>query len=226
MIGCCPEFQSTPPVWEATIAFSASSPVNPGFNPRLPCGRRLLTSVNLEHCKQVFQSTPPVWEATRKTSQAIPLRQVSIHASRVGGDRIASALSCISRQFQSTPPVWEATNWSDADELGNVVSIHASRVGGDSMALYRWARMTCFNPRLPCGRRHDAQYQQPAQGVSIHASRVGGDICRRSNRNACHVSIHASRVGGDKRRKYCSPPGVFQSTPPVWEATRVQRQTS
>ncbi|SRR5258706_8504550 len=219
-------FQSTPPVWEATTYVSQlgtlqtsvsihasrvggdaqdkpSNTITASFNPRLPCGRR--------------QYSGFISEA---------YNAVSIHASRVGGDRIASALSCISRQFQSTPPVWEATNWSDADELGNVVSIHASRVGGDSMALYRWARMTCFNPRLPCGRRHDAQYQQPAQGVSIHASRVGGDICRRSNRNACHVSIHASRVGGDKRRKYCSPPGVFQSTPPVWEATRVQRQTS
>src|SRR5258705_461231 len=146
-------FQSTPPVWEATTYVSQlgtlqtsvsihdsrvggdaqdkpSNTITASFKPRLPCGRR--------------QYSGFISEA---------YNAVSIHASRVGGDRIASALSCISRQFQSTPPVWEATNWSDADELGNVVSIHASRVGGDSMALYRWARMTCFNPRLPCGRR-------------------------------------------------------------------------
>ena len=57
--------------------------------------------------------------------------------------------------------------------------------------------MSCFNPRLPHGRRRPAK------------------------RSACfgYVSIHASRTGGDDIGDFARSGGLFQSTPPAREAT-------
>ena len=104
-----------------------------------------------------------------------------------------------------------------------------------------------FNPRLPCGRRRlhreqkmrDLRFQSTppvweatsihvfpvavSSVISIHASRVGGDGYERGRetRGIETISIHASRVGGDARPDYQSfLKTLFQSTPPVWEATR------
>ena len=56
--------------------------------------------------------------------------------------------------------------------------------------------------------------------VSIHASREGGDFPNSYGLQSIGVSIHASREGGDT---FNVPDGfaslVFQSTPPVREAT-------
>ena len=57
------QFQSTPPGWEATLR----TLLLPRFNP-------------------VFQSTPPGWEATCYFFCYRYSRDISIHASRVGGD--------------------------------------------------------------------------------------------------------------------------------------------
>src|SRR5258706_148928 len=122
---------------------------------------------------------------------------VSIHASRVGGDILRLKISPTKCQFQSTPPVWEAT-CTCAPQSICPVSIHASRVGGDN--------------------HH--KYQCHPDDVSIHASRVGGDLKQQKPTCGIHgfnptlpcgrrpitlrigcgwerVSIHASRVGGD-----------------------------
>ena len=65
--------------------------------------------------------------------QARRICLISIHASRVGGDHNRLADFCAWREFQSTPPGWEATRVRDAknDVLDD------------------------FNPRLPGGRRHN-----------------------------------------------------------------------
>src|SRR5258706_408873 len=123
-------FQSTPPVWEATrCAVSAAS--SGRFNPRLPCGRRLCLFLD-RYSRLQFQSTPPVWEATAGHIIGCAVVDVSIHASRVGGDIVACGLQAVPRRvFQSTPPVWEATRNVILSGGRHLVSIHASRVGGD-----------------------------------------------------------------------------------------------
>ena len=100
-------FQSTPPVWEATrhspdqqgqdgVSIHASrvggdqrgrhQPLyHPCFNPRLPCGRRR-SPIRSTVAWWTFQSTPPVWEATTMLRMKSRTADVSIHASRVGGD--------------------------------------------------------------------------------------------------------------------------------------------
>ena len=146
------------------------------FNPRLPGGRRR-SRISSRWSRTQFQSTPPGWEATycsfvnsfaqiyfnprlpggRRRPEITPGaagRTISIHASRVGGDRG----DLISRAMY-TP-----------------ISIHASRVGGDRRDVRRGPHSPYFNPRLPGGRRPvlklAAQY---GHCISIHASRVGGD---------------------------------------------------
>ena len=63
------------------------------------------------------------------------------------------------------------------------------------------ARTSNFNPRIPYGMRRHSQkgHPQPHQ-ISIHASRMGCDL-------ACF--------------SFCFLPWLFQSTHPVWDATRL-----
>ena len=56
------------------------------FNPRCPCGQRLRFLVkNQEFC--VFQSTLPVWAATAIEGNMGMSIVISIHAARVGSDK-------------------------------------------------------------------------------------------------------------------------------------------
>ena len=80
-----------------------------------------------------------------------------------------------------------------------------------------------FNPRAPCG----ARLGQTVGGVtyyniSIHAPRVGRDDEDDWPRmQAWPISIHAPRVGRDSGRLSLSLPlYLFQSTRPVWGATK------
>ena len=146
-------FQSTRPVWGATrwrrqsrfapvISIHAprvgrdasagrSSPSTTDFNPRAPCGARRWRSFS-RRCWTRFQSTRPVWGATRAGHRGRRPRLISIHAPRVGRDRmhkvafvqqygisihaprvgrdLAAELEVLDiPQFQSTRPVWGAT---------------------------------------------------------------------------------------------------------------------
>ena len=63
--------------------------------------------------------------------------------------------------------------------------------------------------------------------ISIHAPRVGSDSIERFDLcPACMISIHAPRVGSDHDcflQTHCAK--VFQSTLPVWGATRREMRT-
>ena len=55
------------------------------FNPRSPCGERLVKAGVLDRQKQ-FQSTLPVWGATKLMTSNVSGNYISIHAPRVGSD--------------------------------------------------------------------------------------------------------------------------------------------
>ena len=146
-------FQSTLPVWGATsdgrtvwekplisihaprVGSDTNCANNRGyktyFNPRSPCGERLLLAL-AQRLKYRFQSTLPVWGATltppRKTStlwdfnprspcgerpevcRKIPIFMTYFNPrSPCGERRIASHFTPVSDLFQSTLPVWGAT---------------------------------------------------------------------------------------------------------------------
>ena len=147
-----PEFQSTLPVWGATgwggvqlweVVISIHAPRvgsdglplqqrwrRSNFNPRSPCGERLLRSIFFDANRE-FQSTLPVWGATPEFVYAKAKIDISIHAPRVGSDfplqqlltqdgYVTPRSPCGERPmpmwlipcmwlFQSTLPVWGAT---------------------------------------------------------------------------------------------------------------------
>ena len=146
-------FQSTLPVWGATLTTIITAPPLNNFNPRSPCGERQVPPA-LPFAAALFQSTLPVWGATLPFSSAVVPKSISIHAPRVGSDAYgASAAPC-----------------------AVLISIHAPRVGSDSTSSHILRRssifqstlpvwgatastskplfaLTNFNPRSPCGER-------------------------------------------------------------------------
>ena len=100
------EFQSTHPVWDATSA-----------------GKAILSGL-------LFQSTHPVWDATTIQTEGMTNARISIHASRMGCDRML--IRKITQQG---------------------ISIHASRMGCDVTGRLFLLTNYYFNPRIPYGMR-------------------------------------------------------------------------
>ena len=79
---------------------------------------------------------------------------ISIHAPRVGSDRLHIRVAPDEKEFQSTLPVWGATGAEAASvPSGTMISIHAPRVGSDAAPWNCPAPDPHFNPRSPCGER-------------------------------------------------------------------------
>ena len=122
-------FQSTRPVWGATVSAvlallkwrvsihaprvgrdregSSLQAWSRSFNPRAPCGARPLR-FKIALTTAEFQSTRPVWGATQEVFRIM-----------------------FFNKFQSTRPVWGATKSMLSSNNTNQVSIHAPRVGRD-----------------------------------------------------------------------------------------------
>ena len=213
-------FQSTRPVWGATVTCCANHPI--------------IT---------LFQSTRPVWGATLKRRLLDGRTFISIHAPRVGRDPEAAAAHKDEQISIHAPRVGRDSHCA-ADGAGNGISIHAPRVGRDharphqspvrhiSIHAPRVGRDRLspsapgghryFNPRAPCGARPSRtppviscrifQSTRPVWGatsrsaiskcfdrISIHAPRVGRDQKRCPGVLPRHISIHAPRVGRDSK---------------------------
>ena len=148
---------------------------------------------------------------------------ISIHAPRVGsdpgrlrkpprrpdfnprspcGERLGNLIRTASGfLFQSTLPVWGATGLHEAVLDGTVISIHAPRVGSDLPATCDLA---------------DAV-------ISIHAPRVGSDATQR-NRSPARINFNPRSPCGERLAATLRSTTncEFQSTLPVWGATRIQ----
>ena len=212
-------FQSAPPVREATIGVARQRNPKSSFNPRPPCGRRPVPTPE-SIARKAFQSAPPVREATRQKRGVIaairfqsapPVREATIMLSGLPAPF----------GFQSAPPVREATGGGLAVLVLHVVSIRAPRAGGDCRARRRSTGGRSFNPRPPCGRRHDfffisrGEHQFQSAPPVREATARGG---RHAGRD--RVSIRAPRAGGDaSATSGASRCCRFQSAPPVREAT-------
>ena len=80
------QFQSTRPVWGATI-----------------------TGLAAQVQATKFQSTRPVWGATGRVNIRAAAQAISIHAPRMGRDALREDSRKLRHVFQSTRPVWGAT---------------------------------------------------------------------------------------------------------------------
>ena len=243
-------FQSTHPVWGATTRQPLPRRSQHDFNPRTPCGVRRVIEVFPPPCT-VFQSTHPVWGATQgsccsyepgfisihaprvgcdadlksihglrtyfnpRTPCGVRLRPteqiyltsnaISIHAPRVGCDSLTGASNGAHPLFQSTHPVWGATSLTGASNGAHPLFQSTHPVWGATGQQSRYILASrYFNPRTPCGvRRGSATAAQEIAEISIHAPRVGCD------RGAADMAESLQQ---------------FQSTHPVWGATKSQRK--
>ena len=229
-------FQSTRPVWGATWRIGHELLRKTRFNPRAPCGARPYLAF-IYVAEHRFQSTRPVWGATIGAGPARSISRVSIHAPRVGRDLRQSRGRLLPRVSIHAPRVGrdiEAYPMRD----GMTVSIHAPRVGRDRRHLPLHQPRAGFNPRAPCGARHDPaecnlrslrfQSTRPVWGatapatspyhyssVSIHAPRVGRDEVSNPCDELVDVSIHAPRVGRDAAPSHpIHPPKRFNPRAP------------
>ena len=178
------KFQSTHPVWGATEDFLPSKYGDGDFNPRTPCGVRHpyvpMDSGNLSQ----FQSTHPVWGATATPAARKENIYISIHAPRVGCDRL-----CGRSQL-----------------LDEVISIHAPRVGCDPRPCLLFCPVNYLNPRTPCGvRLAEADFFVDNTKFQSTHPVWGATWIPQAVLDKQAISIHAPRVGCDPRSRTRPP---------------------
>ena len=124
------------------------------FNPRTPGGVRLYAADYSRHARRGFQSTHPGWGATQfHQTNPTDNSSISIHAPRVGCDKINVPPKSKEPKFQSTHPGWGATFRRPVRPALPHISIHAPRVGCDRRIVKRCIHSRDFNPRTPGGVR-------------------------------------------------------------------------
>ena len=145
-------FQSTLPVRGATGACPSVLRNAEYFNPRSPCGERLVPHrSNL--AALIFQSMLPVRGATHERLQREISETISIHAPRAGSDQGKRGVNHKIDKFQSMLPVRGATLAAGFGGLLMSISIHAPRAGSDRPPHQQPPSVLYFNPCSPCGER-------------------------------------------------------------------------
>ena len=129
--------------------------------------------------------------------------------------------------FQSTRPVWGATLVLVNNFCNREISIHAPRVGRDVLPPPRGGEEQGFQSTRPVwGATASYRAAQYWYFISIHAPRVGRDALARLSvkvnsyfnpRAPCGARLHVFSEHADYF--------PFQSTRPVWGATRAQGGT-
>ena len=116
---------------ECDPAGSLSEPGLPGFNPRTPCGVRLLVFPSVQPGLPGFNPRTPcgvrlmaIWSLNRTV------------------------------RFQSTHSLRSATGLVIGLSSTRAVSIHALLAECDRKTIMSWRPRQGFNPRTPCGVRH------------------------------------------------------------------------
>ena len=169
------------------------------FQSTLPVWGATTVTVTSTFDATKFQSTLPVWGATETSSTGKATNMISIHAPRVGSDQHR-----MSRYYQSAisihaPRVGSDVSLSSLSILALVISIHAPRVGSDLLSNVEVLKLQNFNPRSPCGERHGETLKVFHTWYFNPRSPCGERLC--------------AEVG-------CVECYRFQSTLPVWGATR------
>ena len=215
-------FQSTLSLRRATErnSFSPSTPTH--FNPRSPCGERLLLR-QTERLQILFQSTLSLRRATHPRAHHSGRKRISIHALLAESDvlcawfmspctefqstlslrRATSALRPVSRdqvEFQSTLSLRRATVAFAGRRAGTAISIHALLAESDRRLSGRFRFPGHFNPRSPCGERLLA-HALPPQLQDFNPRSPCGErlhICGQKQ-SCCGISIHALLAESDRR---------------------------
>ncbi len=152
------------------------------------------------------------------------LKDISIHAPRMGSDNKAILSPLGERAFQSTLPAWGATPGRAAVHVGihhfnprsphgerrrgarsagetSQISIHAPRMGSDQMENETMRLVLAFQSTLPAWGA--TRFRQRGQGRRSDFNPRSPHGERRQQLHAGHpqraISIHAPRMGSDNR---------------------------
>ena len=213
-------FQPTSPVRETTCFCTPHFSQDIYFNPRPPCGRRLLFIGHRSAEVSISTHVPRAGDDSA-LHHAIYVRPISTHVPRAGDDRISSSSATAATSFQPTSPVRETTRLSGNAFPRPSISTHVPRAGDDASPPFLFHSRPYFNPRPPCGRRRiergfpqDRKLFQPtspvrettqpkqaakvAVGISTHVPRAGDDHPERHLIPCRFISTHVPRAGDDK----------------------------
>ena len=170
-------FQSTLPVWGATDTGALLCCIKRHFNPRSPCGERLVYRFRSIVHNTYFNPRSPCGERRVLMARGSFLRHISIHAPRVGSDVFASFGAQTADISIHAPRVGSDYQSTKALACYINISIHAPRVGSDSKPPKFVACSYSFQSTLP------------VWGATSPLGASGGVPCK--------ISIHAPRVGSD-----------------------------
>ena len=120
------QFQSTLPVWGATLVVS---------------GVLLDADISIH--------APRVGSDGTEYENFTYYFCISIHAPRVGSDAGENGIACLRGGFQSTLPVWGATHGHWGSAGSSEISIHAPRVGSDLLGAVMHIVDKIFQSTLP-----------------------------------------------------------------------------
>ena len=123
-----------------------------------------------------FQSTRPVWGATCLRCDLCSARAISIHAPRVGRDRMRTSTCWADTGFQSTRPVWGATAFAVFSALAS--TFQSTRpVWGATCRRHAQVGAKIFQSTRPVwGATRKARCKNSGAAISIHTPRVGRDL--------------------------------------------------
>ena len=146
------------------------------FNPRPPCGGRLL-NLFFRLCKISISIHVPRVEDDQTLDLYFTAEAISIHVPRVEDDLQVILQTQYQKIFQSTSPVWRTTAKPVRRTERILISIHVPRVEDDMLSYNQVNNICNFNPRPPCGgRQNGKQYVLIATTISIHVPRVEDDV--------------------------------------------------
>ena len=145
-------FQSTLPVWGATIYGQEVQYSLPNFNPRSPCGERP-EAMHTHILGQAISIHAPRVGSDSHICEMWPTCTISIHAPRVGSDAKPVELIHHDRNFNPRSPCGERPLrfLRPEPETGN---FNPRSPCGERLLGLRGLRIhRYFNPRSPCGER-------------------------------------------------------------------------
>ena len=128
------------------------------------------------------------------------IRDISIHAPRVGSDLGQAAILG-----------------------GNIISIHAPRVGSDFASLSKRCAPENFNPRSPCGERLEFPSWLIRPPLDFNPRSPCGERPVEARQVSLTYDFNPRSPCGERLDPpHCARHAVrFQSTLPVWGATRL-----
>ena len=143
------------------------------FNPRTPCGVRLVSSLSVAACA-TFQSTHPLRGATVYQQDAQAHDPISIHAPLAGCDFTIRNLSQ-TEDISIHAPLAGCDFFVRKEHFMSIFqSTHPLR--GATYPRPPWPGGRHFNPRTPCGVRPHAMGEGlRISPISIHAPLAGCD---------------------------------------------------